>query len=189
MPGCTSADPVRVHSPPRNSGEFSCARTCDWSSSSASYPNLPRELGLVVEVCELVLLYRHDQIAGRLVFGVDLHALDVGGQRIVVALAEPFDLRELVRKPGHPVAEPVGQRRLQEAAVSPARAGAAARRLEQRYGAVRLLLLGVQRRPQPGIAAADDAQVRVRDAVERRMRIAARQRVGPERPRHGVGKG
>ena len=65
----------------------------------------------------------------------------------------------------------------------------AARRLEHDHVAVRRPRLGVQRGPQPRVAAADDAQVRVGGGGQRLVRRALRQRVKPEGPRLRVGVG
>ena len=55
------------------------------------------QLGLLLEVRELVRLERDDQVAGRLELGVDLEPLQVGGERVEVLEPEPLELRRARR--------------------------------------------------------------------------------------------
>jgi hypothetical protein len=80
----------------------------------------------------------------------------------------------------------VGHRGEREAAVAPAGAGADGLGFEQDDVARRVVGLGVQRRPQAGEPAADDAQVRVDAAGQRRLRVAGPRGVEPEGLRLGV---
>ena len=89
----------------------------------------------------------------------------------------------LVGEAREPVGDPVRQRGDAEAAVAAARAEAGRLRLEQHDLARRVVGLRVQRRPQPGEAAADDAQVRLDGAGERRRDVRGER---PERARLGV---
>ena len=106
-----------------------------------------------------------------------------------VLQAEALERDDLVREARQPVADAVGERGDHEAAVAPARAGADALGLEHDDVARGVVGLGVQRGPQPGEAAADDAQVGLGAAVQRRARRPRREVVEPERRRRGVGVG
>ena len=114
-------------------------------------------------------------------------ALEIGDQALEVLAPEPLEHVHLVGEPGQPVGQPVRQRMGYEAAVAAAAAEADGLALEQHDVAAGIVGLGVQRGPQAGEAAADDAQVRVDGPRERGLRLARRQRVEPERPRLGVG--
>jgi hypothetical protein len=75
------------------------------------------------------------------------------------------------------VAEALAQSRqvapvaVDEAAVSPARPEAALLCFEHDHRQVRVALLQGQRRPEPGVAAADDRDVGLELALERRRRL------------------
>ena len=81
------------------------------------------------------------------------------------------------------------ERGLEEAAVAAAGAVAAGLGLEQEHVACGVVGLGVQRGPEAGEAAADDAEVGLAHARRRRRLRARRKAVEPEGPHVGVGVG
>jgi hypothetical protein len=83
----------------------------------------------------------------------------------------------------------VGQRGVGEAAVAPRRSLADALALEHRDGAAGPRLGGEQRRPQPGEAAADDGEVDLEVALQRRGGRGALGPVEPEAARGRVAQG
>ena len=97
--------------------------------------------------------------AGALVVAVDLVLADRRLDLVEVAAAELFEDLDLVGPPRHPVADPVGEAGVHEAAVAAARRRTALVGVDQHDVARRVALLGDDRRPEPGVAAADDAQV------------------------------
>ena len=152
-------------------------------------PEAARELRVGFELFELVRLEREQQIARRLVLRVDPEPLEIASERVEVLEPKPLEAVHLLRESRQAVGDPVRQRRHQKAAVAAARTVTATSRLEHDDVARRVQLLGVERRPQPGIPAADDAQVCLGRLAQGRVRTALRQRVEPERSRHGVGIG
>lgn len=141
---------------------------------------------LLLEPRVLVRRDRRHQLAGELEVAVDpvaTHVLHVAGE---VLARQPLQQRHLVGEAGQPVLQPVGQRPDAEAAVAAAGPEAHRAALEQDDVARRVVGLGVQRRPQAGEAAADDAQVGVDHALQRWLRLPRRQRVEPVRAHDGV---
>ena len=108
---------------------------------------------------------------------------------VAVVVLEPqlLDGADLAGKVMEPVVQAVRQRGIGEAAVSPRSALGYGIGLEERDVAVGVRLLGVDRGPQPGEAAADDQQVRALVSRQGRARLAI-QLVEPEAPRLGVGQ-
>ncbi len=130
----------------------------------------------------------HGELTGRLELGVDPVAIEVDAQLLIVVSAEPLDRADLVREADTAVFDPVRQRVVQEATVARARAGAAADPLQDHDAPPRRQFLGVERSPEPGVAAADDAEVALDHLLERRVRLTGRQRLRPVRPWLRVGK-
>jgi hypothetical protein len=145
-----------------------------------------QQLGLLVEPGLLVRLERDGQLARLLEVAVDAVAPQVVLEALVVLDGEPLERVELVGEAGRAVADAVGEGGDGEAAVAPAGAEAGALGLEQDDVAAGVVGLRVQRGPQAGEAAADDAEVGVRAAVERRQRLDRPFAVEPERPRLGL---
>ena len=87
------------------------------------------------------------------------------------------------------VGDAVRERRLHEAAVAAARRRADLGRFDQHDVAGRVALLGDDRRPQPGVAAADDAEVARLGANEGRVRVRLVDVVVPIGKQVGVGDG
>ena len=152
-------------------------------------PEAAHQLGVRFELVELVRFEREQQIARGLVLRVDPEPLEVAGERVEVLEPELLEAVHLIREARQSVADPVRQRRHQKAAVAAARTVAATRRFEHDDVARRVQLLCVERRPQARVTTADDAQVRLDRVAQRRVRVALRQRVEPERSRDRVGVG
>ena len=87
------------------------------------------------------------------------------------------------------VGDAVGEARLHEPAVAPAGRRADLAGVDQHDVARRVALLGDDRRPQPGVAAADDAQVAALGAHERRVGVGLVDVVVPVGEQLGVGDG
>src|SRR5262249_31202200 len=88
-----------------------------------------------------------------------------------------------------PVGDPVGERRDREAPVAAGGADADRVLLQDHDVAVWGVAFRVQRGPEAGEAAADDAEVGARRAGERGGRVAAREGGEPVGDRRGVGVG
>ena len=133
---------------------------------------------------------QHDaDVARPLEVAGDPEPRDVGDQALEVLEPEPLERVQLVREARRAVLEPVGQRGDREAAVAAARAEAAGLALEDDDLAIRVVRPGLQRRPEAGEAAADDAEIGV-DAADQAGRGLGWGEVGePERARLGVGVG
>jgi hypothetical protein len=145
------------------------------------------QLLLLVEPGLLVRLERDAQLAGLLEVAVDRVVLEVGLEAVVVLVAEALQGVELVREARGAVGDAVRDRGDREAAVTAARAEARGLGLEQDDVARRVLALGVQRRPQAGEAAADDAQLGVGVGLEYRARRSDRAvALEPVRPPLGL---
>ena len=133
-------------------------------------------------------LERDGEVAGELEVAVDPEPLDVRHEALEVLLAEALQLRHLLGEPRQAVLDPVRQRAEREAAVSPAGAEADRARLENDDLAPRIVGLRMESRPQPREPAADDAEVGLARPVERRLGLARRQVVEPERPHDRAGE-
>ena len=117
----------------------------------------------------------------------------VGAQAGEVLQPQPLQRLQLVGEAREPVAEAVGQRGLDEAAVAAAGGAADPLGLEQEDVAAGVVGLRLQRRPEPGEAAADDAEVGLGAAAQGGRRLARRQRRDPVGrplglPRNGRGR-
>ena len=88
-----------------------------------------------------------------------LEPLDLGLHAVEVLHAHRVELVDLVGPPRLSVLKSVGQARVDEPAVATRRRPADAVGLDQHDALVRIALCGMQCRPQPGVAAADDQQV------------------------------
>ena len=116
-------------------------------------------------------------------------ALEVDEHPGEVLPPEALQQLDLVAEAGEPVLEAVGKRGEREPAIAAARPAADRVGLEQHHLPGRVVGLRVERRPEPGEAAADDAEVGGGLAAQGRGRLAGRQLGEPERPRLGVGVG
>ena len=148
------------------------------------------ELGLVVEVRELVLLYRHDQIAGRLRIRRRSPSRSMScGQRVVVALA-----RAVRSARAHP--ETGSSRCRARGSATIARSRRFVRSRPCRSASPRAPLRSDQaaapwRTAPPTARCSRRRRCRGRRPRRRRAADAGRGRAAcrPERPRRGVGKG
>ena len=147
------------------------------------------QLGRLLDPLELVRLERDAEIAGQLEVAVDAEAADVRDEAVEVLVAQPLELRQLVGEAGEAVLEPVRERADREATVPPARAEPDCLGLEEDDVARGVVAFGVQRRPEPGEAAADDAEIGLGVAFERRLGLARRQCVEPVRAQGRIGEG
>ena len=121
----------------------------------------PVERSRLVELLEQRRVQHDGQLAGSLELALDAETGEIGDEAVEVLAPEPLELDELVGEPREPVLEPVCQRRVREPAVAAARAEPARLTLEDDHVAARIAGLRVERRPEPGEAAADDAQIAV----------------------------
>ena len=142
----------------------------------------------LADVLGLVRRGRERELARLLEAGVDPVAGDRLLDRCEVLAPETLELRHLLGPARHPVLDPVGQRRVREAAVPPAGAEGDALALQQHDLAPRALLAREQRGPESRQPAADHEQVRLDVALQRRPGSGAPGRQ-PERPRLGLGEG
>src|SRR4051794_41682352 len=92
---------------------------------------------------------------------------------------EPLQRPDFFAEARDPVLQPVGERADREAAVAPAGAEADRLRLQQDDLAARVVGLREERRPEPGEAAADDAEVRLDLAAQGSTQLAWAQRGEP----------
>ena len=148
----------RAPAPPRRRPASSCSRVATRSSPAVSRWQSIRGVSIVAR-----------------------HAVDV-------LAAETLERRHLAGPAGEAVADPVRQRRRAEPAVASGRSAGDAVGLEQHDARTGPLLQGLQRRPQPGQAAADDEQVGVDALAQRRARGGGVGRREPVRSRLGVGE-
>ena len=153
----------------------------------ALVPEAPQHLRLLLQPRLLVGLQRDQQVPGALEGALDPVAREVGLHPVEVRGAEALEHVHLAGEAREPVRHAVGERGHAEAAVAPAGPEAGGLRLQQHDVAFGLERLGAQRGPQAGEAAADDAQVGLRDLRQRRLRVAGPQGAKPERQRLGLG--
>ena len=146
-------------------------------------------LGLLAQPLDLVGLDRHRQLAGSLEAAVDAVAGHRRLDRVEVLPAQPVECRHLVGEAREPVGRPVGERGDAEPAVASGRRPPGVPRLEQHDVARRVGLLGLQRGPQPGEAAADDREVGTGGPVQSRSRHRTVRGVQPEADRPRLGEG
>ena len=126
--------------------------------------------------------------AGALVVAVDRVPADRGFDLVEVLEPELFEQLDLVGEAvAWPLADAVREARLHEPAVAAARRRPDLVGVDQHDVVRRVALLGDDRRPQPGVAAADDAQVAVLGAHQRRVRVRLVGVVVPVRIGVGVG--
>ena len=144
---------------------------------------LPRGLGGLRQPLDLVRAGGHVDHARLLPGGVD----PARGERLAhggeVLRAQALEDVDLVGPAGQAVLEPVGERRLREAPVPPARAPAAAVTLEQDNV---LVGRGKQGAPEAGEATAHDRELAGRLTLQRRERLRRGWRVQPVDPLLGV---
>jgi len=138
------------------------------------------QFGFVDQVGDLTRLEGHHEIADRLELGVDVVVAEVVREALEVLAPQALEGLDLTREASEPVACAVGQRGLDEAAVAPAGAGPTPGRLEQHDLAAGVQRLGVERSPEPRVAAADNAQIGLERLFERWIRLAGGERVEPE---------
>ena len=148
-------------------------------------------LGVGVQPGELPRCHRDHQLAGPLGRAVDPVAGDGVGDLVQVRHAEPVQLRDLGREPGPAVAQPVGQGRRAEAAVTAGRGPPDSPAFQQHHVGRRVALLGQQGGPQPGEPAADHGQPGRGGPAQRRLRRRSARLVQPvgHRPRARQGGG
>ena len=127
--------------------------------------------------------------AGALVVAVDLVLADRRLDLVQVAPTELLEDLDLVGPARHRVADTVGEAGVHEAAVATARRRTALVGVDQDDVGRRVALLGDDRRPQPGVAAADDAQVARLGAHERGVGVGLVGVLHPVRVLVGVGDG
>ena len=124
-------------------------------------------------------LQRHGEVAGELEVAVDAEALDVPDEAQEVLVAEALQLRHLGGEAREAILDAVRERAEREAAVAPAGAEADRVRLEHDDVAGRIVRLRVERRPEPGEPAADDAEIGLGRPFELGLGLPRRQGVEP----------
>ncbi len=127
--------------------------------------------------------------ARALVVAVDAVALDRRLDGVEVLQAELLEQFDLAGESPLAVGDAVGERRLHEPSVATARRRPDLGGVDQHDVAGRVALLGDDCRPQPGVAAADDAQVARLGAHESRVGVRFVDVVVPVREQVGVGDG
>ena len=147
------------------------------------------QLGALLQPIDLVRLERDREVAGELQVAVDPVAPDVRDEAVEVLPAEALELRHLRGEAREAVLDPVRERAEREAAVPPAGAEADRVRLEDDDVPAGVVGLRVKRRPEPGEAAADDAEIGLVRAFEPRLRLPRGKSVEPVRPHRRVGEG
>ena len=147
------------------------------------------QLGLLREPRHLVRLDRDVDVAPVLEVAVDPEPLDVGSHRLEVRQSEPLEHGDLIREAGEAVADPVGDRRRDEATVATARSTPDPVGLDEDDAASGRPRLRVDRRPEPREATPDDAELGVRGSLEPRPGPRRRPPVEPERPRNRISVG
>ena len=138
----------------------------------------PQQLRLLGEPGDLVGLDRDGELAARLEVAVDPEPVEVGPEPVEVLEPEPLERRRSRRRSGRGRCSiPCVSDAESEAAVAAARAEPDRVGLEEddvaRSGSSRLR---VERRPEPGEAAADDAEVGLGVPSSGRVARADRQR-------------
>ena len=147
------------------------------SSSSTSWPRRWRCSASSRSSITIGLVDGDVDHARALVVAVDAVAPDGGLDLVEVLEAEALERRHLVGEALLAVADAVGEAGLHEAAVASAGGRADGATLDEHDVAGRVALLGDERRPQPGVAAADDAEV----AASRSARASGWTRAGRRR--------
>ena len=137
------------------------------------------ELGRLREPAELVRLEGDHELAGRLEIAGDVVVLEVGPQAGEVLAAEPLEHRELLAEAGEAVLDPVREGADHEPAVSAARAEPDGVGLQDDDLARRVVGDRVEGGPEAGEPGADDAEVGLGEALERRLGSARRKRLEP----------
>jgi hypothetical protein len=145
----------------------------------------PQQCRLLVELGQLVRTRRDRQHPGLEPRRLDAVALQVRLQSFEVVARQRLELIELLREARGAVRQAVRERGVDEPAVAAAGAPAGRLGLEQHHLPRRPLLLGLQRRPQAGEAAAHDRQVGLDGALERR-RLGRPWAVEPVGVRRGI---
>ena len=141
----------------------------------------------LVEITLGVVRGGHADLAGALVVAVDPVARDRRLDLVEVVLAEAFQHLDLVGPPRLRVGDAVGEAGVHEAAVAATRGRPDRACLEQHHVLAGVALLGLDRGPQPGVAAADDAQVAVLGAHQCAVRVGDVDVLVPIRRLLGVG--
>ena len=142
----------------------------------------------LVEPLELVRLGRHREGSDALPLGVDAPLGDVGAHRVEVRQAQVVEPIDLVGPAAQAVVAAVGEARFAESAVATGCRPSDRARLDEGDAGVGVAPAGEQRRPQPGVAAADDHQVGVVISAERGSARLIRQVVEPEHALARVGE-
>ncbi len=143
---------------------------------------------LVAEPLDLVRLHGHGQLAGALEVGIHAVALHGLGDAVEILHAQLLKAIDLLRPTALPVLVAVREARLAEAAVASRRCPGDARSLQQHDATVGLALLRPDRRPESGVPAADNREIRPDVACEARV-VRALHVVEPERGERGVLQG
>ena len=168
----------------RKIGESTSARTASRSRYSWCGAGACGQLDLFLEALDLPGLGGDVDLAAVLPVAVDAVALDVGAHLVEVGDAGLREALEVVRPAREVVGEAVRERGHAEAAVAARGLPADATGLDDDDVERRVTLLGEQRRPEAGVAAADDGEVAGDRAGQRRLAAGA----AGESSQNGVGE-
>ena len=146
-------------------------------------------LAQLVEVRRWMIRVGHVDDAIALVLAVHVVALDRCLDLVEVVQPEFLEDVDLVGVAVHAVADAVRDRRLHEATVASAGGAADLALVDEHDVTRRVALLGDHGGPQPGVAAADDAQVAVFVTHQRRVRLRDLGALEPVRVGLGVRDG
>jgi hypothetical protein len=106
-------------------------------------------------------LGRYGKVSASLPVAIDAVAGQGHRDRIEVAPTEAFDDVQLIGEPVEPIGQTVGEASRAETAIAAGCGVADTVGLQEDHVQVRMALLGEQCRPQPGVAAADDDEIRI----------------------------
>ena len=134
---------------------------------------------VVTQRGEVFLVDRHGHLAVPLDVGIDAVARQRGLEAIEVVAAEGFELLDVLGKHAHRIGQAMHDGRGNDAAGTARGAVRDPPGLDQQHVQIRVLLLGLDSRPQAGEAAADNQQIGARVLLQR---LGGRRRVGAVEP-------
>jgi hypothetical protein len=149
----------------------------------------PMQLELLLESGQVSGIDGHREFPAPFDLGIDIVALQRVGEALGVVVAEAFERLEIVREDALGVGEAVHDRGGDDAAGAAGGAMCHLRRFDQNDVAARVGLLGLDRRPEPREAAADDDQVGLAASDQGPFGRRRRRIVQPQREESHVTQG